>query len=55
MVFNTPEGIAALTPQNPFERLPDGRPCVPAEWLERMELVTTEEAWSIGRRTNYRF
>jgi 4-hydroxy-4-methyl-2-oxoglutarate aldolase len=55
MVFNTPEGIAALTPQNPFERLPDGRPCVPAEWLERMELVTTEEAWSIGRRNNYRF
>jgi 4-hydroxy-4-methyl-2-oxoglutarate aldolase len=45
MVFNTPEGIAALTPQNPFGRSPDGRPQVPDDLLERMKLVTSEEAW----------
>ncbi len=45
MVFNTPEAIAALTPQNPFGRLPDGRPQVPDDLLERMKLVTSEEAW----------
>ncbi len=56
MVFNTPDGIAALTPGNPFDRLPDGRPNVPDDLLERMKLVTTEEAWAIlERHHNYFF
>ena len=56
MVFNTPEQIAALTPQNPFGRLPDGRPRVPDDLIERMKLVTTEEAWSVlERRHGYFF
>lgn len=56
MVFNTPEGIAALTANNPFDRLPDGRPHVPDDLLERMKLVTTEEAWAVlERRHNYFF
>ena len=56
MVFNSPENIAALTPQNTFGRLPDGRPHVPDDLLERMKLVSTEEAWAVlERRHGYFF
>ena len=56
MIFNTPEHVAELTRLSPFERLPDGRPCVPDELLERMKLVTNDEAWSIlERRRGYHF
>lgn len=47
MVFNTLEGITALTGKNPFERFPDGRPRVPDDLIERMRLVTSEEAWGV--------
>lgn len=50
MIFNTPERIAALTPQNPFDRLPDGRPMVPDDWLDRMALVTNDEAYGVIER-----
>lgn len=50
MIFNTPERIAALTPQNPFDRLPDGRPMVPDDWLDRMTLVTNDEAYGVIER-----
>jgi regulator of RNase E activity RraA len=42
-----------LTSQNPFERFEDGRPKVPDDLLERMKLVTTEEAWGILRHHGY--
>jgi regulator of RNase E activity RraA len=48
-----PEILAALTAQNPFGRFPDGRPQVPDELLERMKLVTTEEAWVVLRTHGY--
>jgi regulator of RNase E activity RraA len=41
------EDLIAMTPLNPFDRFEDGRPRVPDEMLERMKLVTTEEAWSV--------
>ncbi len=47
MIFNTPDGVAALTPLNPFERSEDGRPRVPDDLLERMKLVTNDEAWGV--------
>lgn len=47
------EDLIALTAQNPFERFDDGRPKVPDDLLERMKLVTTEEAWSVLRRHGY--
>ncbi len=47
------EILAALTHLNPFERFPSGRPCVPDDLIERMKLVTTEEAWSVLRRHGY--
>lgn len=47
------EDMIELTSQNPFERFEDGRPKVPDELLERMKLVTTEEAWGVMRRHGY--
>jgi len=48
-----PEDLIKLTPLNPFDRFPDGRPRVPDELLERMKLVTTEEAWSVLYHKGY--
>jgi regulator of RNase E activity RraA len=52
---NPPEQVAELTRLNPFERFPDGRPHVPDDLLERMKLVTTEEAWGVLRRAGYNY
>lgn len=49
----SPEDLTALTSQNPFERFADGRPRVPDDLLERLKLVTTEEAWGVLRRHGY--
>ena len=37
------------------DRFPDGRPMVSDDILERMKLVTTEEAWGVLRRNGYHF
>lgn len=50
----TPETLAEMTPLNPWGRDPYGRPYVPDEWLERMKLVTTEEAWGVLHHHGYR-
>jgi regulator of RNase E activity RraA len=50
MIFNSPERVAALTPQNPYERFADGRPRVPDDIVERMRLVTNDEAWGVLER-----
>lgn len=50
MIFNSPERIEALTPQNPFERSDDGRPKAPDDLLERLKLVTNDEAWGVLER-----
>jgi 4-hydroxy-4-methyl-2-oxoglutarate aldolase len=47
------EDLIELTKLNPFDRFPDGRPCVPDDLLERMKLVTTEEAWGVLRDHGY--
>lgn len=49
----SPEEMIALTSLNPFERFADGRPKVPDDLLERMKLVTTEEAWGVLRKHGY--
>ncbi len=43
--FNRKEDIIRLTPLWTGERLPDGRPLVPASLLERLRHITFEEAW----------
>ena len=46
-----------LTPEWTGERFDDGRPRVPDDILERMKLVTLEEAWAVlrGQDFNYQF
>jgi regulator of RNase E activity RraA len=47
------KNLIQLTADNPFERFADGRPRVPDDLLERMKLVTTEEAWSVLQQHGY--
>ena len=47
------EEVIALTPEWEGERLPDGRPKVSDGILERMKLVTLEEAWAVLRGANF--
>ena len=55
MNWNDSEKIIELTPQNPYDRFPDGRPRVPDEILDRMRKVTTEEAWGVLNQNDYKF
>jgi len=49
----TKEQLIALTPEWKGERFPDGRPKVPDSIiLNRMKLVTLEEAWAVLRNEN---
>ena len=54
-IVNPPDSLTRLTRQNPFDRFPDGRPHVPDDLIERMKLVTTEEAWGVLRRHGYHY
>jgi regulator of RNase E activity RraA len=47
--------MIALTPEWQGDRFPDGRPKVPDDILERMKLVTHEEAWAVMRNANYEY
>ncbi len=47
------EDLIELTRLNPFDRFADGRPQVPDDLIERMKLVTTEEAWGVLRNHGY--
>ena len=44
------EQMIRYTPQNPFDRLPDGRPKVPDELLEKFKKMSAEEVLPIVRR-----
>lgn len=52
-IANPPKSITELTRLNPFDRFPDGRPKVPDDLIERMRLVTTEEAWGVLHSRGY--
>ncbi|CAN5657176.1 ribonuclease activity regulator RraA [soil metagenome] len=52
MIFNTSERIQALTPFWTDDRLQDGRPRVADDIIERMKLVTNDEAWAVLERHN---
>lgn len=54
-IFARPEDVIALTPNNPFDRYPDGRPRIPDDLIERLKLVTTEEAWGTMRKHGYEY
>lgn len=49
------EYLLHLTREWEGERFPDGRPKVSDEILNRMKLVTLEEAWAVLKNKNYRY
>ncbi len=49
------EELIFLTPEWKGERFEDGRPKVPDALLDRMKLVTLEEAWAVLRNENYHY
>lgn len=49
------EELIYLTPEWAGERFEDGRPRVPDDILERMKLVTLEEAWAVLRGENFNY
>lgn len=49
------EDLIFLTPEWKGERFKDGRPKVPDALLERMKLVTLEEAWAVLRNENFKY
>src|SRR6187402_1797322 len=50
MIFNSAERVVALTAAWSGERLEDGRPKVSDDIIERMKLVTNDEAWGVLER-----
>jgi 4-hydroxy-4-methyl-2-oxoglutarate aldolase len=52
-IFNSPEQVAELTRLWQGDRLPDGRPDIPANLLERLQHITSEEAWSVLDKEKY--
>jgi len=48
------EELVFLTPEWKGERFEDGRPKVADDILDRMRLVTLEEAWAVLRGTNFK-
>lgn len=49
------EELIFLTSEWKGERFPDGRPKVSDDILDRMKLVTLEEAWAVLRNENYNY
>ena len=43
----TKQDLIDYTPQNPFERFPDGRPKIPEKLLKRAQDVSLEEIWRV--------
>jgi 4-hydroxy-4-methyl-2-oxoglutarate aldolase len=43
----TKQDLVEYTPANPFDRLPDGRPKVPDEFIERARDLSSEEVWAV--------
>ena len=52
-VGSSPEYIKALTAEWKGERLPDGRPFVSDNILQRLQKVSMEEAWTVLRSKSY--
>ena len=49
----TKEQVIAMTPEWKGERLPDGRPNVPDNLLNRLKNISLEEAWGVLRNNGY--
>ena len=53
MHITDPELVRSITHEWQGERDSGGRPLVAKDVIERMEMVTTEEAWGTLRRRGY--
>ena len=51
----TAEELARLTSEWEGPRFDDGRPKVSSDLLERLKLVTHEEAWAVMKNANYKY
>ncbi len=49
----TKQDLIEYTPGNPFDRLPDGRPKVPDEFMERARDLSSEEVWAVLQQKEY--
>lgn len=47
------QDLVDYTAQNPFDRLPDGRPKVPDEYLRRAQGMSAEDVWAVLQRKGY--
>src|SRR3954451_6768628 len=47
------QDLIDYTAQNPFDRLPDGRPKVPDALIERARDLSSEEVWAVLRGKEY--
>ena len=47
LVTFSKQDVIDYTPDNPFDRLPDGRPKVPDELIERARDLSSEEVWAV--------
>src|SRR5881398_3413492 len=53
-LFSFPkQELADYTAQNPFERLPDGRPKVPDDLIERARGLSSEEVWAVLQQRGF--
>ncbi len=53
LVTFTKQDLVEYTPKNPFDRLPDGRPKVPDEFMERARDLSSEEVWAVLQQKEY--
>lgn len=47
------QDLVDYTSQNPFDRLPDGRPKVPDNLIEQAKGLSSEEVWAVLQAKNY--
>jgi 4-hydroxy-4-methyl-2-oxoglutarate aldolase len=47
------QDLIDYTAQNPFDRLPDGRPNVPDDMLERARSLSSEEVWAVLEQKDF--
>jgi regulator of RNase E activity RraA len=50
----TREQVVEITADNPFERLPDGRPRIPDALIEQARGLSAEDVWAVLPGKNYR-
>jgi 4-hydroxy-4-methyl-2-oxoglutarate aldolase len=53
LITFTKQDLVDYTPNNPFDRLPDGRPKVPDEFMERARDLSSEEVWAVLQQKEY--